>query len=103
MKYITLILSIYFLALTTMPCIDKPLENNIQQGLSYIQSDLDDHQNCTACSPFCFCDCCVTPIFQQITNIRFDCLLLSEKINSQIDIIIVPSHLTSIWQPPKFC
>ncbi|HET8735645.1 MAG TPA: DUF6660 family protein [Pricia sp.] len=58
MKLITVILSIYFLALNFMPCADSGSKDGDCQVVSVIGHDADHDQDCQQCSPFCQCHCC---------------------------------------------
>ncbi|MEF3079822.1 MULTISPECIES: DUF6660 family protein [Flavobacteriaceae] len=58
MKFITLILSIYFLTLNTVPCsdIDKSIDDS--QVVSVVDYNGEHDEDCELCSPFCHCHCC---------------------------------------------
>ena len=58
MKLITLILSIYFLALNVVPCSDAGNVKDDSQVVTVIDFDGDHDQDCDLCSPFCQCHCC---------------------------------------------
>ncbi|TPN87305.1 DUF6660 family protein [Aquimarina algicola] len=58
MKYFTLILAIYFLALNGVPCSDTGNINEDSQVVSLIDYDGEHDQDCELCSPFCHCHCC---------------------------------------------
>ncbi|MFS4416022.1 DUF6660 family protein [Maribacter sp. 2307ULW6-5] len=59
MRFLAIILSLYFLALNVMPCGD---DGEISDSVTTeFQVDLDhnqDHGDCELCSPFCQCHCC---------------------------------------------
>lgn len=60
MKFITVILSVYFLALNFMPCGDD--DDNTDDFRLETVADIDDNHNHSGnsdlCSPFCHCHCC---------------------------------------------
>lgn len=56
LKLITVILSIYFLALNTVPCNDSGDVKEDSKTVSVI--DYNGDQDCELCSPFCHCHCC---------------------------------------------
>ncbi len=61
MKFLVVILSVYFLALNLLPCQDEPVaEDTARPELVQQQGDGHDHEQCDSdlCSPFCGCHCC---------------------------------------------
>ncbi|MEK6154023.1 DUF6660 family protein [Flavobacteriaceae bacterium 3-367] len=62
MKYIAVILSIYFLALGIVPCNDGDESGNDTELTTIIgfNGDHDHHDHGDLCSPFCQCHCCHT-------------------------------------------
>jgi hypothetical protein len=61
MKFFATILSLYILLLTAIPCVDHPEDHTLQK-IEITQSATDNHQHeGDQCSPFCTCDCCVSP------------------------------------------
>lgn len=86
--------------LTAIPCIDVHSDNLLSkvetQNTSNNHSDSSDH-----CSPFCTCDCCVSPIFQHDCNLEFKGLSFEQKHISEYLTSYISSIYSSIWQPPK--
>ncbi|KAB5487045.1 hypothetical protein D2V93_06595 [Flagellimonas taeanensis] len=58
MKFLTIILTIYFLALNVVPCSDSGNASDDCQTVSVVDSDGDQGDDCELCSPFCQCHCC---------------------------------------------
>ena len=58
MKYIAIILSLYFLALNVVHCSDTGNVRDDSQITSVYDFDGDHDQDCELCSPFCQCHCC---------------------------------------------
>ncbi|MDF0706270.1 MULTISPECIES: DUF6660 family protein [Flagellimonas] len=58
MKFFTVILSIYVLALNVVPCSDAGNVTEDSQGVYLVQFDGEHSENCELCSPFCHCHCC---------------------------------------------
>ncbi|WP_338150215.1 DUF6660 family protein [Eudoraea chungangensis] len=58
MKFVAIILSIYFLALNVVPCSDAGNVKDDTQITSVSDFDGDHDQDCELCSPFCNCHCC---------------------------------------------
>ncbi len=101
MKIFALILSFYILALTALPCIDLPEDNNLH-GSELGQLPVNQHTNeSDECSPFCSCSCCVTPIIYQNCSIEFKCYSFSANHYAESKLVTILSPSPSIWQPPK--
>jgi len=99
MKYIAVILSVYVMVLTAIPC------NDVHAGTNSATLELaEQSQNHTSDvdlrSPFCFCHCCQTLSFPSFFN-----GLLSNVEVVALNITFKESrfsnHFSSIWQPPK--
>ncbi|WP_339141138.1 DUF6660 family protein [Croceitalea sp. MTPC5] len=58
MKFLAIILSVYFLALNFVPCSDAGNVSDDSQIASIVDFDGDHDQDCELCSPFCQCHCC---------------------------------------------
>lgn len=101
MKFLTVILSIYVMILTFMPCADAHVDN--ADCHSIIQQDQggEHSEDIEICSPFCFCDCCQTLAQTSILTItkvnfpRFE-VISPLLVQNEIESII------SFWHPPKF-
>jgi len=62
MKLSACILSLYIFLLTACPCADLVSDQFIQKT-SLSHHSKDSHESgCDMCSPFCTCNCCVSPI-----------------------------------------
>lgn len=99
-KFFAYILSVYVLVLTAIPCIDEPKDYALHKiELSNTTSDNDENHK-DHCSPFCTCDCCVSPI---INNSTFQVAItrFSQELISEYTISFISSLFTTIWQPPK--
>jgi len=100
-KIITCILPLYLLVLTAVPCIDVPMDNRLQGIELSLNTSNGSHNDIDFCSPFCTCNCCVSPIIHQDNTIHYKHFLLSKEYNSSYTSIYHSSPFTSIWQPPK--
>ncbi len=100
MKFTAVILSIYIMALTTMPCTDNHTSDEISSTFELSELDHIHSSDIDLCSPFCFCNCCQTlsqlTIYKsfQIYRIGFN-LSIPVSVQNEIEYII------SFWQPPK--
>jgi hypothetical protein len=101
MKFFAAILSLYILALTAFPCIDLPMDKQLQKfELSQSANDNQVSDN-DHCSPFCICRCCASPVVFQEFIIQFTIFSFSQKHLSGYTSSYVSSLFTVIWQPPK--
>ncbi len=101
MKYFACILSFYILALTAVPCADKPLCEVMQKkDITGNPGENHEHGN-DSCSPFCTCNCCTSPRIQEDFTIDFRVFTISEKIYFVYTPDFIPEYTSSIWQPPK--
>lgn len=101
MKILTFILSLYVLVLTAIPCVDVPKDNSMSK-YELTNTSSDHHENDTDyCSPFCTCDCCVSPIINNST-IHFTCTPIAQELITEYHNSLVSSLFAIIWQPPKF-
>jgi hypothetical protein len=101
-QILTLLLSVYLLALMVLPCNDDHSHAQVTTENQIAQAD-NHHDDVDACSPFCVCACCTTPIMvQQI--IAFESLPAIIPYNREVNSFYMPVASTysgSIWQPPQ--
>lgn len=104
MKCFLAIFSVYFLALSLMPCTDA-LGMNAQNtsNIEITKAHNNETEHNDFCSPFCICNCCNTPI-----SITFNALSIkaNKTTTSKLKIPIfnfffVSNYFGNIWQPPK--
>ena len=100
MKYFAFILSVYVLVLTAIPCVDVPKDDNLHK-IELSNTTSDHHENDhDICSPFCTCDCCVSPIITN-SNIQLTCVPITQTLESEYNNSFISSPFVTIWQPPK--
>ncbi|MCC7244415.1 MAG: hypothetical protein IT269_01945 [Saprospiraceae bacterium] len=110
MKFFCYIFSLYFLALSTMPCTDVH-DMNPAAGNELASISTNSHENCPHekgnddCSPFCVCSCCghnfletrpVKWIFQPPTFFEY-----KGKCSFSYSRDWQSEYLKSIFRPPK--
>jgi hypothetical protein len=102
MKIFACILSLYILALTAIPCVDHPEDHTLQK-IEITQSATGNHQHeGDQCSPFCTCDCCVSPIIHQDFIVRLDSFsFLLGCFTPEYASAFVSCYSGFIWQPPQ--
>ena len=100
MKYVAVILSVYVLVLTAMPCVDVYAANTDSVSIELTKQNPNPANDVELCSPFCFCHCCQTlsfPSFFQISFIN----LVKVPLNIELKELSFSSPIAPIWQPPK--
>jgi hypothetical protein len=102
MKTFAIILSLYVLALTAIPCIDihKDMAKK-QVEISQNEQDTHNQGDKDHCSPFCTCNCCATSVIFQEQLVQLDSFSFYEKQYFPVSATFFTDPLASIWQPPK--
>jgi hypothetical protein len=106
MKYLTILLSTYILALSFVTCSDTVANKLMDKESVELTQDFDhgNHshsEEADVCSPFCSCQCCqvTVDVFKLSTfNLRLELILLEEI--SSINHDISQDVLQSLYQPP---
>ena len=101
MKIFVYIFTAYILWLISAPCIDESQDKLINAIERTHNTQHDQAQGSDHCSPFCTCDCCVSPSVYQECNINFRVSFLKVKIFSAPSPNYFSILSSSIWQPPK--
>ncbi|AMC11774.1 hypothetical protein Lupro_11060 [Lutibacter profundi] len=102
MKLIVIILSIYTVVLTAIPC-DDVFINDKQQEMSISQSSDDvNHNTFDLCSPFCSCVCCASffteqPIYDEVLQTKIAVKELCTFSNTSF----ANNYFSKIYQPPR--
>ncbi|WP_317047243.1 DUF6660 family protein [Flavobacterium sharifuzzamanii] len=105
MKWITVILSIYLLALSNMPCADMEVNSAMHKTAQFASEDNHSHDKTNdLCSPFCACNCCGAQVLSYHSAVSFE----FPKTYNQISIslpsynsVFISNFYGSIWQPPQ--
>jgi hypothetical protein len=101
MRIFCILLSIYFLTLSALPCTDEQVGAEKQDTeLTVAGHTSHDHEQET-CSPFCICACCGVSVFLSMNTCEIR--ITEVPVNNSIpfvsgQVLEVPQ---SIWQPPK--
>jgi hypothetical protein len=100
MKFIAVILSVYIMVLTAMPCDDVYAANTNSASLELVKQSPNQTNDIDLCSPFCFCHCC-----QTLSFLSFFCISNVNLVKITLDIKLkepaFSSPIAPIWQPPK--
>jgi len=101
MKAFACILSLYLLILTAIPCHDVP-KDNAAFKTELCQNTTNTHSNdIDTCSPFCVCNCCVSPISHQVFKVSFTCYSITRIQFNAYTSSFSSFNSASIWQPPQ--
>jgi len=102
MRFFSLFMSIYLLALCCLPCGDSKECQDTTEHQIAVNIEHEEHEHpIEACTPFCYCACCAASvIYQPIVNIDS-----TDQIFQQVPIIdkvrFYSCDFQSFWQPPK--
>lgn len=100
MKYLTVILSIYIMILTCMPCADAYTTNIDCYSIEQQDHEQEHSNDIEICSPFCYCNCCQT-LTQTSTFVIPKVNIPGVKVKTPM---LVQNELEStimFWRPPK--
>lgn len=105
MKWIAIIMSIYLMALSNMPCADMEVNSAMHKTAQFSSEENHSHdKDNDLCSPFCTCNCCSVQILSYQTPIIFEfpkvCDLISIALPSY-NSVFASNFYRSIWQPPQ--
>ncbi len=103
MKFISVILSLYVLLLTFVPCSDAHSNNDLSDCISLIQQDRDQNHSSNdwdLCSPFCYCTCCQSVSHPDLTTLSKVDLVAHQRIIPLIE-NNTADRVIPFWRPPK--
>ncbi|HQW18929.1 MAG: DUF6660 family protein [Bacteroidota bacterium] len=105
MKIAAYIFSIYFLALSVMPCTDNDaldIFSDLRHSSQSTSANDDHNHEAETCSPFCICACCGHTAATQFTFLYFTtCTAVSNVQFNPYKILLSTESYIGIWQPPK--
>ncbi|WP_434086990.1 DUF6660 family protein [Sphingobacterium faecium] len=102
MKILVYILSLYFIALTLIPCADQVQVFSYGQETGARHVNHEDLNHTDNCSPFCICSCCSIVLnIEPITAISFVVIFLHSKGEIAYENNFYSFNDSSIWQPPQ--
>jgi len=100
MKLFAIILSVYVIALTAMPCFDVHSADTNSFSIEISQQGNNQFNDVDLCSPFCYCNCCQVLSSPNIIDNLKSTLISSEFIFRIVE-QIYPNPTVSFWRPPK--
>jgi hypothetical protein len=102
-KFLNLLLALYFTLLSGIPCSDQDTCADEAKDLAGISISIDEHSKgeIDFCSPFCICNCCHSQI-NQPGYFYFQAHLPGyADLNSIFQQHSLKFVTQSIWQPPR--
>jgi len=103
-RWIALILSIYIIALSGIPCADgQAVVGKSQVSVKAESNSHNDHDD-DSCSPFCVCNCCQSPGFLKMAEYASSKDMIPAIIEIQLPqytSTLFSNFQNTIWQPPK--
>ena len=108
MKIFWLILSIYLVSLSVLPCSDKE-ECDItvkveQTSISKTNTHNQHSHEKEHCPPFCICNCCGAPSYHlqiAIMHLKNKDFAIEKKQICDYDFVYLNDYSSKIWQPPR--
>lgn len=105
MKFFALIMSVWLLILSCLPCGDSREYND--RGATAISAKTDHQQRKQGiehCTPFCSCSCCsISLSYPNILTYTIANKLFTTKKYSAYSTPFCKEVSLAIWQPPKIC
>ncbi|MFV5696587.1 DUF6660 family protein [Flavobacterium sp. LB3P122] len=104
MRIVNFILSIYFIILSCMPCVDIVYNYDSNSGITIVQQEQKQENHQEICSPFCICSCCGQQIVFQASNYFAIPTQPVSSVGKETILYIqkfVSNFNGTIWQPPK--
>ncbi|MCP2025554.1 hypothetical protein L1276_000694 [Flavobacterium sp. HSC-32F16] len=105
MKWITVLLSIYLIALSNMPCADMEVNSAMHTTAQFASEENHSHdKDNDLCSPFCACNCCGAQVLSYQTSVTYEFPAPYTKISITLptyNSVFISNFYGSIWQPPQ--
>jgi hypothetical protein len=104
MKLFALLMSVYMLLLSAMPCNDaadcerKSMVKIEQSGQG---DDHEEHEE--NCTPFCICTCCASSAIHNPVLIKHQVFSPEKIFNEFFTAQAFTINPDAIWQPPRAC
>ncbi|MBP8849838.1 MAG: hypothetical protein KBG80_04705 [Breznakibacter sp.] len=99
-RVLALIFSLYILALTALPCVDVH-KDEAETKIELSDTAHNHHNENDLCSPFCTCDCCVSPVLHIYTSIQISINVIAPHIYQEYQSALNSALFVTIWQPPQ--
>ncbi|WP_371416407.1 DUF6660 family protein [Pedobacter sp. L105] len=103
MKYLALLISIYFTILAVLPCQDREdMSVNVVQVTFQKPQSTDQAHSQESCPPFCNCSCCsaARQLVAESSLVFFTHVTVFSY--PEYAIPATQKQVIAIWQPPQF-
>lgn len=105
MKWIAIVMSIYLMALSNMPCADMEVNSAMHKTAQFSSEENHSHdKDNDLCSPFCACNCCGAQVLSYQIAASFEFPVASHLISipsPSYNSVFICNFYGSIWQPPQ--
>lgn len=105
MKWIAIVMSIYLMALSNMPCADMEVNSAMHKTAQFSSEENHSHdKDNDLCSPFCACNCCGAQVLSYQMSANFEFPSAYAKISIPLpsyNSVFTSNFYGSIWQPPQ--
>jgi hypothetical protein len=102
MKWFTILLSIFMMVLSCIPCADAAEIDTLASTSIQANPDAENHApEADLCSPLCICNCCAGFALQTSVQKTSPAILMATTTAPVHRAVAVSNPSFIIWQPPK--
>ena len=105
MKFLTLIFSIYLLALSIVPCSDAfNAGQNDKENVTFSAAHDHSTENADFCSSFCICNCCTSPVISKFQAYHLPIPIIKIFPEQKFPIrklSFISVYTGNTWHPPQ--
>ncbi len=99
MRLISILFSVYMMLLVALPCAEMAEKDHSNNAP--ISQSSENHDDCNDCSPFCFCNCCASPMICHVEAIDLQVSIIARKQETSYPRLSITQRSGDIWQPPQ--
>jgi hypothetical protein len=100
-KFFSILLTLYTLSLSLMPCADGyACSDEVAESAQAACTEHSDEEEEDFCSPFCVCACCAQSVWAPYLVYETK-VIASPQQGFAYELPDFASQIQSIWQPPK--
>ncbi len=103
-RYLALFLTLYIMALTVQPCVDRDLkcpDMRLQQVHAACPADESAADQHDGCSPFCTCSCCSISMAVSAPTLLPPVTTLPKVITFAYISTPESLYIPPVWEPPR--
>ncbi|WP_394334421.1 DUF6660 family protein [Reichenbachiella faecimaris] len=101
MRSIAIILALFILGLSLVPCADNDLSQVDSVSISALNADHDHDADVDLCSPFCVCQCCQSHFTTHPSFYSNLVVLPYILLETSYSDLLTDGFQMSVLQPPK--